>query len=311
MSNEMSRRGVLAGLGAATGAAAIGLAAPTAGAAATRRDGDGGFPPFVGQSEGKLTTSAPPLVEGLSYRVIDPSAFDALGTGGASGRTVTANQGVTPSAPPDTLVAPIDVPVGAVIKEFTVSYVSPAAAVGFVVYKKSFEAQYNLLTSASLPAGAGYLTRTLGVDEPVDGNGSYMAFAASLAAGQFIGGLRVGYVPPPQAFVPISPVNRVLDTRLSGGKLAANEERTVPLGVPSFAKAAVVNLTVTDTEGAGFVAVFPANVAWPGNSSINWSETGQNLANGVITATDAIGNVKIRGGVAPTHVVIDVQGYLL
>jgi hypothetical protein len=52
-------------------------------------------------------------------------------------------------------------------------------------------------------------------------------------------------------------------------------------------------------------------VAWPGNSSINWSSPGQNVANGVVTEVDPTGAVKIRGGVNPTHVVIDVQGYLL
>ena len=103
----------------------------------------------------------------------------------------------------------------------------------------------------------------------------------------------------------------MLDTRTAGGKLQPNEERVVALGVPAAATAAVINLTVTDTEIAGFVAVFPANVAYPGNSSINWSATGQNLANGVITGIDPTGKVKIRGGVNPTDVVIDVQGYLL
>jgi hypothetical protein len=83
------------------------------------------------------------------------------------------------------------------------------------------------------------------------------------------------------------------------------------LGVPGFASAAVINLTITETENAGFVAVFAANVSWPGNSSIDWSSTNQNLANSVITAVDSTGHIKIRGGVNPTNVVIDVQGYLL
>jgi hypothetical protein len=52
-------------------------------------------------------------------------------------------------------------------------------------------------------------------------------------------------------------------------------------------------------------------VAWPGNSNINWSQTDQNLANGVVTAVDPSGAVKIRGGVNRTHVVIDVQGYFV
>jgi hypothetical protein len=75
--------------------------------------------------------------------------------------------------------------------------------------------------------------------------------------------------------------------------------------------AAVINLTVSETDGAGFVAVFPADVAYPGNSSINWFAPNEDIANGVITAVDATGQVKIRGGVNPTHVVIDVLGALL
>ena len=74
----------------------------------------------------------------------------------------------------------------------------------------------------------------------------------------------------------------------------------------------MINLTITETEGSGgFVAVFPANQAWPGNSSINWFGANQNLANNVVTAVDATGAIKIRGAVAHTHVVIDVQGYLV
>jgi hypothetical protein len=52
-------------------------------------------------------------------------------------------------------------------------------------------------------------------------------------------------------------------------------------------------------------------VPWPGNSTINWSATGQILANGAITAIDPSGQIKIRAGSNQTNVVIDVQGYLL
>jgi hypothetical protein len=140
-----------------------------------------------------------------------------------------------------------------------------------------------------------------------------MAFVEFSALGQFVQGLRIGYIPPPQAFVALNPIPRVLDTRTGSlGKLNPNEERRVTLtGVPGFAASAVINLTVTDTEGAGYVAVFPADVPWPGNSSINWSDGGQILANSVVTAVDATGTIAIHGGVGRTHVVIDVQGYLL
>jgi hypothetical protein len=101
------------------------------------------------------------------------------------------------------------------------------------------------------------------------------------------------------------------DTRTGAGKLQPGEVRVVNVGAPAVARAAVINLTVTETEAAGFVAAFAANIDWPGNSSINWSSPNQNIANGVICPLDSSGTIKIRGGVAPTHVVIDTEGYLL
>ena len=78
------------------------------------------------------------------------------------------------------------------------------------------------------------------------------------------------------------------------------------------ARSAVVNVTVTDTEGpGGYVAVFRADVGWPGNSSVNWSGPNQSTANGVITAMDASGQIRIRGGDNRTNVVIDRIGWLI
>jgi len=123
--------------------------------------------------------------------------------------------------------------------------------------------------------------------------------------------VTLGYTPPTQSFIPFSgAVPRVLDTRNTGGPLQPGEERVVDLGFPG-ARGAVLNLTVTNTVGGGFVAVFPANVAWPNNSSINWSSGNQNIANGVITALDSSGQIKIRGGASPTDVVIDRIGWLI
>jgi hypothetical protein len=105
----------------------------------------------------------------------------------------------------------------------------------------------------------------------------------------------------------------VLDTRQPGpltGKLAANEERIVSLGFVG-ARSAVINLTITQTVGGGFVAVFPADVPYPGNSTINWTASNADDANTVITALDSAGRLKIRGGSNPTHVLIDRVGYLV
>jgi hypothetical protein len=305
----ISRRGVLAGIGATTGAVAFGVLGETAGA---QTDPSGGFAASGAGLAPQLSTAAlPPLTAGLVYIPIDPTAFFVYNET-TNGRVVSATSGTTVVTAGLGVMAPVQVPVGSVIKELIFTYVSPAGASPLRFFKKDLLGSYAIVGQIpTLPNGAGVLTASIPLDEHVDGSASYMVLMDTMAVTQFVGGALVGYLPPPQAFVAISPVNRVLDTRTTGGKLAANEERVVDLHVPTFARAAVINLTVTNTEIAGFVAVFPANVAYPGNSSINWSATGQNLANGVITATDPTGKVKIRGGVNPTDVVIDVQGFLL
>ena len=138
-------------------------------------------------------------------------------------------------------------------------------------------------------------------------------------------GIRVDFTPPPgtagsssSGLVPIPPA-RVYDSRLGGGKLRSNEERTVGLAtatdgaavVPAGAGAATITLTVTDTEGAGgYVAVFPAGTTWPGTSSINWFGPGQNLATAAFVALGGDRGIVLRGGAADCHVVVDVTGYL-
>lgn len=57
--------------------------------------------------------------------------------------------------------------------------------------------------------------------------------------------------------------------------------------------------------------MFPANIAWPGNSSINWTSANENIANGVVTALDSSGRITIHGGASPTDVVIDRIGWLI
>jgi hypothetical protein len=207
----------------------------------------------------------------------------------------------------------VNVPLGAVLEEIVVLYIAPALpkpVANIAVMDPSFG---YTATSAILPVGPGVLTHRFGLNDTIDGSASYMfGFQGSGGLAQAAAGLRIGYLPPPappSGFVAAAPIRRVLDTRVTGDPIQNNEERIVATGVPAHAAAAVINLTVTETEQAGFVAVFRADTTWPGNSSINWSSSGQNLANSVITATDPTGHIRIRGGVNSTHVVLDVQGY--
>jgi CHRD domain len=135
------------------------------------------------------------------------------------------------------------------------------------------------------------------------------------------GAIRGQLAASPQATVFLPVPARAYDSRTAGGKLEAGETRIIPLAtgkdsngtllpaVPAGATAAIVNLTITDTEGAGFVKMYSAAIPEPATSSINWSESNQNLAVSTPVGVDATANVKITGGVNATNVVIDVIGY--
>jgi len=314
MDHPVNRRTLLAGAGATAAAATIGSLSTTAGA---QTDPSGGFGPSATATP---AAAAPALDPDLSYLPVDPTLFEPISTG--QGRFINAASGTSSATAAGGLLAPVIVPVGNVLKEITFAYFSTADGLNLGLWRKRLTTGWALIapnppTGLNLPAGADIQTATFKLDETVDGTSTYMILLNGISSlTQSVHGMLVGYAPPPAppslpAFVPALPIARVLDTRTTGGKLEPNEERIVSLGVAGSVSAAVINLTVTGTEGAGFVAVFPADVAYPGNSSINWSASDQNIANGVLTAVDATGKVKIRGGVNPTHVVIDVVGALL
>ena len=113
----------------------------------------------------------------------------------------------------------------------------------------------------------------------------------------------------------LSPQARKLDTRNPGpltGKIITGQTKTLAL-TPELivgAKSALVNLTITNTEGSGFLGLFPSRTSWPGTSSINWSGPNQIVANSVTVAVSPEGSIDIFcGGGGRTHVVVDLLGY--
>jgi hypothetical protein len=121
---------------------------------------------------------------------------------------------------------------------------------------------------------------------------------------------------------------RVYDSRDADGKLAFGSPdrvvsaNVVPTGhvgagnivVPAGATAILCNLTVTQTEGAGFLGLYSnALASWPGTSSINWVVKDTDTANTLTTAIDATAKLKVTIGgssvAAKAHFVIDVVGY--
>ena len=78
-------------------------------------------------------------------------------------------------------------------------------------------------------------------------------------------------------------------------------------GVPAGAKAVTLNVTSTGSSAAGFVTVFPCGTSRPNTSNLNFA-AGATVANAVTSRVGDGGAVCIYNS-APTHVIVDVNGY--
>lgn len=321
LGTPISRRGVIGGLGAAGLATAVGVR--PVGAAEGDRPGptDG---PDAGPSIQQLFEAsdlANPIVQTLSaydFRPIEDSA--------GLTSTYVSPGGVRFTAGFSWFVAGLRLPVGAIITGAQV-FLNPTGTAGVaeLARYRPLTPVKEVLAAQSSTAGAAVEAVTLPLTHAVDPAWNYILLSPLMSSsGPILYGGAVTYtvppdppfpeIPPPAAppvglFVPFAGANpRVYDSRSGGGQLAANEERVIPLGVPGTIQAAMFNLTVTETQAAGFVSCFRADIAWPGNSSVNWSQSGASVANLVVCAVDASGQIKIRGGDNSTHVVIDLIG---
>lgn len=105
--------------------------------------------------------------------------------------------------------------------------------------------------------------------------------------------------------------NRILDTRTSGQRLTGGSLDLVVAGgtttVPAAATAVVLNVTVTNTVGAGFLTVWPTGNARPVISNLNWAagEVRPNL----VTVPVGTGGAASFYANSPTDVVVDEEGY--
>jgi hypothetical protein len=106
---------------------------------------------------------------------------------------------------------------------------------------------------------------------------------------------------------------RLVDTRESGGKVAAGGVLTIPVTnrgpVPATGVSAVVlNVTVTQPDAPGYTTVWPSGTPMTDTSSVNVDATDQTRATLVTVPVGPDGAVKVfseRG----SHVVADVVGY--
>jgi hypothetical protein len=88
-----------------------------------------------------------------------------------------------------------------------------------------------------------------------------------------------------------------------------------PSGLPAGATAALLNLTIANSDNKGFFSVAAAGVTTPPAelfSNGNWTQAGTNLGTSVTTAISADAKITITlGPEGGTHLIVDVVGYYL
>jgi hypothetical protein len=73
----------------------------------------------------------------------------------------------------------------------------------------------------------------------------------------------------------------------------------------------LLNVTVTDTEGAGFFLICREHQTPPRTSSINWWGAGQTLANLAVVRVGGEPGIHVQGGGSGrAHLIIDVLGFI-
>lgn len=293
----VSRRAMIGGLGAA---GAIGLAGAFGGATHVMAVGD--TPAAI---------DAP--TDGLVYLPLDAFAFDVARTSSGPYRLYQTLTGMQPSDAPNEIYASLPIPIGSVVKKINVAYIgTPIIAITRRVF--GTQTLTDAMTLVSLPAQTNPASTTVTIPDGgvVFTPGATYAMKVFCSVGQSVFGMEVGYIPAAQAFIPFTGSEaRIFDSR-SGARFNPNEERTIDLSpkLIATARATVLNITATSTAGPGFLAAFADGIAYPNNSSVNFSSANLTVANGVICPMTA-GKIKVRCGPAATHVIVDVIGSLL
>lgn len=173
-----------------------------------------------------------------------------------------------------------------------------------------------IATSAAIGAlalGGGYLSSAISASAASAPAAIPMPAQAAVAAA-------------PSAFVPISGY-RSYDSRVNpdeSGPIYLQEQRFVDVAldlegnerIPDEATAVSFNVTVTETESAGFVQISAPGSQFGDTSTVNWTASGQTVANagdalmyeGDIFDNNIVFHVDGAGG-AGAHVIIDITGY--
>jgi hypothetical protein len=326
----LSRRGFIGGGAALAAGAGTILATGMPAFGADPGPGPDGFP--VGPSDGGVSAQlAPTIIAGATVKSLPLAAFITVGISNNSlaWLNVVASSGAY-SDSGFAVVAPLDLPVGATLKQLDCYGVR--TTVGTQAWNLIDQ---NLVTGSATTALTGTSLSTTGAIQTtmtpstVVANGhGYMVSMFPSASDNVLNGVIYQYLPPTRGYVAVDPF-RAYDSRWPGGfgRMLSGTNRGVgvnqshdlgtgatidPNRVPLGAIAVTYNVTLADTAGSGFLAVVPGDATSFTASTINWFTDGQILANGGTVGINSFRTVKVfSGGPGNTDFLIDVTGYYI
>lgn len=177
----------------------------------------------------------------------------------------------------------------------------------------AFRVTENECTGKTLSYGQSCRVTVVAQATAVGRQTAVLALVDNSAAGRVTSNLLLdGVVGVRGTYYPVYPSPfRILDTRSgSQGRLLSGQALPVKLGgIDMTAAAAVVlNVTVTESFGPGYISIYPSGVPRPTVSSLNFT-SGWTGANSVTVKLGADGAINLYNGGAPVHIIVDVLGW--
>ena len=257
--------------------------------------------------------SAPLVSAGGTYVALTPSRILDTRTGLGGHGVVGANQSVDLQ-----VTGRGGVPASGVASVVVQVTSTATTAHGYVTVYPSLTTRPGV---SDLDFSSGVTTSNL-VTVRVGSNGRIRLFNGSAGSTQLLtdvqGYFRSGAATAAGAFTSVTP-SRILDTRTNTGatgKVSPGGTVTLQVtgrgGVPASGVGAVaINVTVASPTTLGYVTIYPAGVAKPVVSNLNFL-AGQVVPNLVVVPIGAGGKIALfNGSTGSTHLVADVQGYFL
>jgi hypothetical protein len=311
----IARRGLIIGAGAAALAAGAAAVQPAAAKPTSPHGSEVITHPRSANGSPITTTIASAPISGYTYRTVSMYDFEPFY---AASQKTWGGQGVYTASSGGPLRASVEIPPGALVRD-----------VEYYIYNNSGSPVSP--DTYLYVAGTGSLA-SIGASPSVGSSASITATRATVAAANYgpyplasrllislttptdgtvqINGARVGFTQGSGEFGLLSTPYRAYDSRVTGGKLAADATRTVTLPssiVVPGTSGVIVNLTAVNGEANGYLKLFSAAAAEPTSSALNFSGSGAAIANGLIVAVSSGRQINIKAN-QNVHFVVDVTG---